>query len=51
MLLRALEQANTIAIGGHVKPDGDCTGSVTGLYQYIKENYQSGYGDLRCVIA
>lgn len=39
MLLKALEWANTIAIGGHVKPDGDCTGSVTGLYQYIKENY------------
>ena len=46
MLLRALEQANTIAIGGHVKPDGDCTGSVTGLYQYIKENYPEKKTDM-----
>lgn len=46
MLRRALEQANTIAIGGHVKPDGDCTGSVTGLYQYIKENYPEKQVDM-----
>lgn len=36
MLNCALEQAKTVAIGGHVRPDGDCVGSCMGLYQYIK---------------
>lgn len=27
------------AIGGHVRPDGDCVGSCMGLYLYLKENY------------
>lgn len=30
-------QVNTVAIGGHVRPDGDCVGSTLGLYQYIKK--------------
>lgn len=34
-----LEMADTIAIGGHVRPDGDCVGSSMGLYWYIKEKY------------
>ncbi|MCI5650217.1 MAG: bifunctional oligoribonuclease/PAP phosphatase NrnA [Fusicatenibacter sp.] len=29
----------TTAIAGHVRPDGDCTGSCMGLYLYLKENY------------
>lgn len=37
MLNRALSQANTVAIGGHVRPDGDCVGSCMGLYQYVKK--------------
>lgn len=32
---------NTVAISGHIRPDGDCIGSCIGLYNYIKENYQS----------
>lgn len=36
MLNNALMQAATVAIGGHVRPDGDCVGSCMGLYQYIK---------------
>ena len=32
-------QAKTVAIGGHVRPDGDCVGSCMGLYQYIKKNF------------
>ncbi len=39
MLNRALKQAKTVAIGGHVRPDGDCVGSCMGLYQYIKNNF------------
>lgn len=38
-LLSAIEKAETIAIGGHVRPDGDCIGSCMGLFRYIKKNY------------
>lgn len=38
-LIQAVEAADTIAIGGHVRPDGDCVGACMGLYAYIKENY------------
>ena len=37
-LLKLAEEAKTIAIGGHVRPDGDCVGSCLGLYNYLKEN-------------
>lgn len=39
MLNRMLKLADTIAISGHVRPDGDCIGSCMGLSRYIKENY------------
>ncbi|MCB6200379.1 DHH family phosphoesterase [Extibacter muris] len=39
MLNKLLAQADSIAIGGHVRPDGDCVGSCMGLYQYIREIY------------
>ena len=32
-----LDGAKTIAIGGHVRPDGDCVGSCMGMYLYLKE--------------
>lgn len=35
-----LSGIKTVAIGGHVRPDGDCVGSCLGLYNYIKENFQ-----------
>lgn len=38
-LLEKIESAQTIAIAGHVRPDGDCVGSCMGLYNYILENY------------
>ena len=34
---KILEGAKTIAIGGHVRPDGDCVGSCMGMYLYLKE--------------
>ena len=34
-----LEGVRTVGIAGHVKPDGDCVGSVMGLYLYLAENY------------
>lgn len=30
--------AKKIGIGGHVRPDGDCVGSCTALYQYLQNN-------------
>ena len=39
MLNCALKQAKTVAIGGHIRPDGDCFGSCMGLYQYIRNSY------------
>ena len=39
MLNKILGGVKEIAIGGHVRPDGDCVGSCMGLRQYITENY------------
>lgn len=33
-----LKGAGTVAITGHVRPDGDCTGATLGLYNYLQEN-------------
>lgn len=33
--MKAVKKSDTIAIGGHVRPDGDCIGSCMGLYYYI----------------
>ncbi len=34
-----LEDVQTVAIAGHVRPDGDCVGSCLATYNYIKDNY------------
>ena len=34
-----LSKAKTVAIAGHIKPDGDCMGSCLGLYNYIRKRY------------
>ena len=41
-----LERANTIAISGHVRPDGDCTGSSLALAQYIRDNFSEKQVDV-----
>lgn len=38
-LLRAIKQAHSIAVTGHIRPDGDCAGSCLGIYNYIQDNY------------
>ena len=38
-LFKLISAAETIAIIGHQKPDGDCMGSILGLYNYINDNY------------
>ncbi len=40
-LNKILEPAKTIAIGGHVRPDGDCVGSCMAMYQYIQTLIQT----------
>ncbi|MCB7303549.1 bifunctional oligoribonuclease/PAP phosphatase NrnA [Bariatricus massiliensis] len=39
MLLEAIKKASSIAVGGHVRPDGDCVGSCMGVYQYVRDNF------------
>lgn len=39
ILIKMVEQAQTIAILGHVRPDGDCIGSGLGLLNYLQEQY------------
>ena len=36
-LSKELEGAATVAISGHVRPDGDCVGACLGLYHYIRK--------------
>lgn len=36
-IIDEVKHAKTIAIGGHIRPDGDCIGSVMGLYLYLKK--------------
>lgn len=37
-ILQELSGAASVAITGHIRPDGDCTGSTLGLYNYLKKN-------------
>lgn len=46
MLDEMLKCAGKIALGGHIRPDGDCVGSCLGLYRYIKDNYKEKEADL-----
>lgn len=34
-----LDGIKTVAIAGHVNPDGDCIGSCMGMYLYLTENF------------
>ncbi len=39
-LHQAIEGAGTIAVSGHVNPDGDCIGACLGLYTYLKDRFR-----------
>ena len=39
-LHQMIGDANTIAIIGHIHPDGDCIGSTMAMYNYIIDNYE-----------
>ena len=30
-----LKGKSSVALGGHIRPDGDCVGSCLGLYMYL----------------
>ena len=45
-LKELLEGKQSVALGGHVRPDGDCVGSTMGLYLYLKENFPQIATDL-----
>ena len=38
-LTEVLRGKQTVALAGHIRPDGDCIGSSVGLYLYLKENF------------
>lgn len=38
-LTEILNGKQTVALGGHIRPDGDCVGSCMGLYLYLKEQF------------
>lgn len=38
-----INEAESIAISGHIRPDGDCTGSTISLYNYLQENYNQNH--------
>lgn len=39
-LHQMIGDADTIAIIGHIHPDGDCIGSTMAMYNYINDNYK-----------
>lgn len=45
-LSEILKDKQTVALGGHIRPDADCIGSGMGLYMYIKEQYPSICADI-----
>ena len=42
VLNEVMKGKRSVALGGHVRPDGDCIGSCMGLYLYLKEQFPSG---------
>ena len=43
LLEEAVQSAGSIAIAGHIRPDGDCVGACLGLYNYLQENYNRSF--------
>ena len=46
-ILSCIENAGSIMIAGHVRPDGDCVGSCMGLYHYIRGLFPDKKPDVR----
>lgn len=41
-----LKDKRTVAVSGHVRPDGDCVGSCLGLYLYLTEQFPDIHVDV-----
>ena len=37
-ILEEVKGAKSIAVGGHIRPDGDCIGSCMAMYLYLKKH-------------
>lgn len=45
-LANELKQVKSVAIAGHVRPDGDCVGSCLAVYGYIRDNFPDVKADV-----
>lgn len=45
-LANELQNVKTVAVSGHIRPDGDCTGSCLAVRNYILENYPGVQADV-----
>ena len=45
-LEKELQGVQTVAIAGHIRPDGDCVGSCIGLWYYIRDNFGQVKADI-----
>ena len=41
-----LTDVKTVSISGHIRPDGDCTGSCLGVWNYLRDNYPEIQADV-----
>ena len=39
-LNKEIQEVRTVAIAGHIRPDGDSVGACIGLWHYIRENFE-----------
>lgn len=45
-IIEQLKEAKSVAIGGHVRPDGDCIGSAMALYLYLSKEMSDAKVDV-----
>lgn len=45
-LEKELQEVKTVAIAGHIRPDGDCVGACIGLWHYITDNFKQIQADI-----
>ena len=45
-LKNELANVKTVAISGHIRPDGDCIGSCLGVWNYLRDNYPEIQADV-----
>ncbi len=46
-LISLCQDAETIGISGHIRPDGDCVGSTCGLWQFLRKAFPDKRIDVR----